>query len=324
MGVRRRAPRTRLKKRSRCDAQRSTDDPGGRPRASRDIHERPGAGEVQVAAMRLSVRAKLVGGFLVVVALLVFLGAFSILEMGRINANGRYIGVNSVPSIVVINGAERAVRSYRQDQLQHVIATTNAQMDALQADMRAQAAVVARQLDVYRGMFTNAKDIALWRSVRAGWASYRRQSASFLAPSRALQTKRAITVLEGPARTTYGRLAKDIQAWTQFNVDVANGELRHNASSYASSRWTVIGIIVGAALLALGIAFLIAQGITTGVGQMLRAARGIAVGDVEQKVDRTSRDELGETALAFRSMISYLKETASVAERIAAGDLTVK
>ncbi len=273
--------------------------------------------------MRVSVRTKLVGGFLVVVALLVLLGVFALVQMGAIDANGRYIGVNSVPSIVVIDTAERAIRGYREDQLQHVIATTNAQMDALQADMQGRERVVATQLEAYRSMFTNARDEALWTSVRDGWAAYRSQSSPFLAPSRALQTKRAIAILDGRAKGTFEHLASSLVAWDQFNVDVANSELKHSASAYTSARWTVIGIVLGAALLALALGLAIARAVTRGVSEMLRAARGIAVGDVEQTVETRSRDELGDTAAAFRSMIVYLKETAAVAERIAGGDLTV-
>ena len=77
-------------------------------------------------------------------------------------------------------------------------------------------------------------------------------------------------------------------------------------------------------LLGAGVAFMIARGITGGVGQMLRAALGIAEGDVEQSIQVTSKDELGETARAFETMIGYLKGMAAAAEQIADGDLTVE
>ena len=57
---------------------------------------------------------------------------------------------------------------------------------------------------------------------------------------------------------------------------------------------------------------------------MLRAANGIAEGDVQQDVNITSRDELGETGAAFGRMIDYLNEMAADADRVAAGDLTVE
>ena len=56
---------------------------------------------------------------------------------------------------------------------------------------------------------------------------------------------------------------------------------------------------------------------------MMRAADGIAEGDVEQTITVKNRDELGAMAQAFDRMLVYLREQAEVAERVASGDLTV-
>ena len=56
----------------------------------------------------------------------------------------------------------------------------------------------------------------------------------------------------------------------------------------------------------------------------MHAADGIAEGDIEQSVTLESRDELGQTASAFRRMIAYVQEIAHAADRVADGDLTVQ
>jgi methyl-accepting chemotaxis protein len=80
----------------------------------------------------------------------------------------------------------------------------------------------------------------------------------------------------------------------------------------------IVGFIVGA-----GIVVALSRAITGGVTQMLRAAEGIAEGDVEQQIEVKSQDELGQTASAFQRMIAYLREQASAIGRVAEGDLTV-
>jgi methyl-accepting chemotaxis protein len=74
---------------------------------------------------------------------------------------------------------------------------------------------------------------------------------------------------------------------------------------------------------AAGIAWVVARGIASGVGQMLRAARGLAQGDIEQHIAVRSRDEIGAMAVAFEEMIAYNREMAGHAGEIAAGDLTI-
>ena len=57
-------------------------------------------------------------------------------------------------------------------------------------------------------------------------------------------------------------------------------------------------------------------------GQVARAAQGLAVGNLDQRVTVRSDDELGQMADAVRSMIVYQHEMADVAHAMATGDLT--
>ena len=82
-------------------------------------------------------------------------------------------------------------------------------------------------------------------------------------------------------------------------------------------------MILFSVLLASGIAFLLARQISRGMRSMVKAARGLALGDVEQRVEVRSRDEIGDMAAAFGEMIAYNREMASAAHEIAGGNLTV-
>lgn len=96
------------------------------------------------------------------------------------------------------------------------------------------------------------------------------------------------------------------------------------ASAKSSSRTLTLTILVLAVVLGSAIAFLVARYIKNGTLEMLRAAEGIAEGDVNQRITLSSGDELGRTAKAFSRMIAYLKEQAEVAAAVADGDLTVE
>nr|WP_183344251.1 HAMP domain-containing methyl-accepting chemotaxis protein [Conexibacter arvalis] len=92
----------------------------------------------------------------------------------------------------------------------------------------------------------------------------------------------------------------------------------------ASGRtWTFVLLVVGVTV-AVAVALLLGRSIAGGARQLLAAARGIAEGDVRQRVELRSADELGQTAEAFRAMIAYLDEMAAAARSIAAGELDVR
>lgn len=84
----------------------------------------------------------------------------------------------------------------------------------------------------------------------------------------------------------------------------------------------LVGIVVLAVGAAVGV--LLARNITAPIKAMVQTASALALGDINQQVIYTSRDEVGILADSFRALISYQKEMAQAAEKIAAGDLTVQ
>ncbi|HLI26131.1 MAG TPA: methyl-accepting chemotaxis protein [Chloroflexota bacterium] len=83
----------------------------------------------------------------------------------------------------------------------------------------------------------------------------------------------------------------------------------------------LVGVAGAAALVLGGAGWLLARSIAQAVGQVQRAAQGIAAGDLDQALTVRSRDEIGQMAESFRSMVAYLKRMAAAASAIAEGNL---
>jgi len=271
----------------------------------------------------LSLRNKLFGSVAVVVALMLGLGLFALWQMGSINRNATFIGAKTVPSIVTIGKLSGSIKDYRTFQLQAVTASSDSEIDAAAAQLEAAAAGIGEQLRRYESIASDQKDRALFTSAKRQWDSYEQQSAAVLTSARAGDTRGAIELLNGPPKATYDGLISIANQWITYNTGLGDRRVASSQSSYSSSKGLVLGLLVLASLVGLGIAFVIARGITRGVAEMLVAARGIAEGDIDQNVDVASRDELGETAAAFQTMLAYLKGMAAAAETIADGDLMV-
>ncbi len=98
-------------------------------------------------------------------------------------------------------------------------------------------------------------------------------------------------------------------------------------ASESASFWAMIVLIVGSILgiaIGAGAAYVISNEITRPLTHLIGVAREIGnSGDLDQSVDITRSDEIGELAQTFNNMVSYLKEMAAVSEAIAGGDLTV-
>jgi methyl-accepting chemotaxis protein len=131
-------------------------------------------------------------------------------------------------------------------------------------------------------------------------------------------------------------LQKDPNAWVARSsesleeADLQNRKLleerRHSdetAATYtigAALISTLIALIVGTL-----IAFRTSKSISTPLSRLNLVAKQIGEsGNLDHTVDTRGKDEIGELARTFDSMVTYLKEMASVSEAIAGGNLAVE
>jgi methyl-accepting chemotaxis protein len=99
---------------------------------------------------------------------------------------------------------------------------------------------------------------------------------------------------------------------------------RENADSTESSAITMaIAFIVAAVIAGLAVAIVLSRSLSNGINKIVKALTKIATGDLTEKVNITSKDEIGSMATAYNDMQKYLQEMANTAGLIADGNLTV-
>lgn len=87
------------------------------------------------------------------------------------------------------------------------------------------------------------------------------------------------------------------------------------STSAALEPWIAIPVAILAALV---LTQLLAQGMTSPLRQMTRAARAMSQGDYGQRIEASSRDEVGQLARAFTSMAAELEQTDRVRRELVA------
>jgi methyl-accepting chemotaxis protein len=131
-------------------------------------------------------------------------------------------------------------------------------------------------------------------------------------------------------------LQKDPNSWVSRSSDVLDDVDRENHkllderrhSDELAATFTIL-IAVISSLFALGLGMIIAyrtaNGITAPLTRLIHVADQIGqTGDLEHTIDVHGKDEIGQLARTFESMVQYLKEMAAVSEAIAGGNLSVE
>jgi methyl-accepting chemotaxis protein len=124
-----------------------------------------------------------------------------------------------------------------------------------------------------------------------------------------------------PTFAQWRETAAKMQADTQkFVNDTAKAQ--DAKADTLQTRLLVLGIV--ALLVAIAAGYLLVRMIARPLGKVSDALAGIAEGDLGEPLTHRSADEVGRVAESYNDMRAYLEDKATVAGRMADGDLTVE
>jgi methyl-accepting chemotaxis protein len=108
-------------------------------------------------------------------------------------------------------------------------------------------------------------------------------------------------------------------AKVRMDEAISAGEAQYN-----STRAMLIGVVVLALVLSISAALWVMLAISSGLKKINLMAAAVAIGDLDQHIDVTTNDEIKDVVDSVNVMTANLRNTAGMADQIAAGDLTVK
>jgi methyl-accepting chemotaxis protein len=130
---------------------------------------------------------------------------------------------------------------------------------------------------------------------------------------------------------SFGELRKANNAITSETddlVEMTRTQLKESETdaeaSYQSTRSVLIGVVILALLLAIAAAAWVMISINTGLKKINLMAQAVAIGDLDQHIDVKTNDEIKDVVDSVNVMTANLRNTAGLADKIAAGDLTVQ
>jgi methyl-accepting chemotaxis protein len=271
----------------------------------------------------LSVRAKLFGGFGLVLALTAIMGVVLLSELGNVNSGGVYLGKNALPSVESINQIARDAVDFRRAQLKYVLDPATAAGAQAKSDWTSDESDIQAQLTKYQSSIDNAQDRQLWQTVSSKWSSLVSQTARLtaLAKGNAAPAADNLVTVSLP---TYKSLIATLNQWSSANDTWAAEKLKSNNAAYSSAQTIGIALIVLALLAGLGIAFAVSRSIKSRVDVILNRLRmlqdkcvsylregleGFAEGDLTRRyepvtplIDDPSKDEIGQVADAVNGI----------------------
>ncbi|WP_233885737.1 methyl-accepting chemotaxis protein [Paraburkholderia flagellata] len=278
----------------------------------------------------LKVVTQLVAGFAAVIVLMVGLGVFCLFEVSGENVHVAEFRDNWLPSVrssqQMLAGLRQArINEYRATSSQNpaAIQDAEARIDAGMADYRGAAAD-------YEKLITEPQERAAFAEIQVLMQQYLdidRQMRALVKDGKAAQ---ALDLLTGKSSTVRDALEKDMKTIVEINVAGAAREGQAASDAYSRTIVLVIGFITAAAIVALGVALLIARGVGRQLGGEPRDAAMLAsqiaggnlrVGVPLKRGDRSSlMFSLGAMKDQLTSIVQGIKAS-SESISVAAGEI---
>ncbi len=270
----------------------------------------------------LKVGTKLIAGFLAVALVVVAVAVVGYTNMDSINAGMTTLYEDRTVPIEQLGVVDSILFKMRGDVYKYLILPEERASTA--AAMADNVSAINTELDAYRLTEMVAEERTALAVLDATWVNYQASVDKVVALIDSGDTDGALAlIIDGgetsDARKAVGTAIDDLLA---INVRVAEETHIAGEQTFANASLTLIVATAFAALLALGLGILITRAITVPLSKVAQAAAGIAVGDLRQTVDVSSKDEVGQMARSFSLMVDYLKSMAVVAEQVADNDLT--
>lgn len=260
--------------------------------------------------MKLSLRWKIAGGFGLMLLLIGILGWVTLGLFSNLRDVQRRVFDDAVPGLVDVNEIVRSYTAQSSAVRGYIIGANQTFLDQFQREVDAARKAEERA----ESSFTSGDEAELLVEIRAAGRSYEGLIDSEIVPlvdegSRASAI--SLLIREGDPLIADIESLGSVLLSSQENVlEMSEVDAQTN-----SSRALVILILVTAGALAIGLllAFLLPRRMGANLSRLVEAARAIGRGDLEQKVEIGSGDELQELSERFVEMQSGLKRLQQLA-----------
>jgi methyl-accepting chemotaxis protein len=212
-----------------------------------------------------------------------------------------------------------------------LLASSQAEREEYKARLEAFTGLVNDDLEKAKTTAHTEKGKALAAQFEQAWKDSQAATAQVvaLAMKEKLDQKRPSVEMSFGDGRAKSDAAEDVLAqWATLKEDVAKGVQDDMAKTYKSSRTLLIALVLAGVLLGMGFGVFISRSIAKPLGLMAEIAKKISQGDVEQKIDYRSGDEVGMLAESFRGLVEAVKalaqDSAALADAGVQGNLAVR
>ncbi|WP_426071394.1 methyl-accepting chemotaxis protein [Janthinobacterium sp. DSP2-3-3] len=255
----------------------------------------------------LKIATKLILSFGAVLLLTAALGVSAIFSMARINTASTDLADNWMPSVLAAMSMRSDVSDFRRWELAHMLAAQDADMAQNETRMTETQTKLKADGDNYRRLISEPGEQEVFERFLALNDEFMRLHAAMLSLSREMKKEEARALAVGPSAKVMADMMVVLDKLVSINTD---GGVRSSTSAdatYAASRASLIGLLVGIVVIGMLLALWVARSVARPLIVAVGVARQVAAGDLTAHIVVQSQDETGQLMQALKDMNASLQ-----------------
>lgn len=261
-----------------------------------------GVGAAMLWFDNLSIKMKMLAVSSVMLALVLGLSLFAVLQMGVINNASTVIADNWLPSAQAVSNIRKDVDDLYIAKLQYENSTSQAVHPGLEKKPAEIYVALLRNEKIYLPLITSQEEHALYDRYLKWRIQYIK--LIFSGAQDTVQDSATTPALFG----AYQQVKTALEALIDFNVESASRANRHADEIYAKSRYWLAAAVIFAVVLAMLLVAVMHYRIARPIRQLADIAGKIGQGELSARSQlRYTQDELGKLAHSFDRMAEMLQ-----------------
>ncbi|HEU5095101.1 MAG TPA: MCP four helix bundle domain-containing protein, partial [Reyranella sp.] len=271
--------------------------------------------------MRFTIKAKLATAFSLMVVLLLGIAVYGMINLGSFNQTITDIVKGPVERLKLAQQVSIDISDSIAAQKTLLLATSPSEIEAALGDLNRSRSDF--DATVMRGeAASDASGKQIWEEVRTLGDQFDDIGDRIAQMMKQGSTAAAKQLSEGEALTVSNKVhdaVANLIAVEQTGLQKADDDADQQ---YAFTNTTTIAVSVLAFVIAVGAALWIAIGVSRGLASIKRVIDAVAIGDLDQRIEIRSNDEIKDVVDQVNVMTENLRASAAVADQIAYGDLS--
>jgi len=273
--------------------------------------------------MRMTIKLKLALTIGALILMMAGATLFGVRELGALNAGQKAMVDGPVAQLQRSQSLGIALLQLVRAQKNMVLANDAEELRSQNAKADTNRDKVRTLLDAGLAHAT-AEGRPKWEVLAREWALFVDSDESMRGDILAGNRDRAIEQMHTSQRKITNSITQTVDDLVQTQQDRLTAAEAASDKAYAASRNTLILLVLASILLGVIAAVWIARTIALGFAKIDGLAKAVALGDLDQNVTVTTRDEIRDLVETINRMTANLRATAAMADQVAAGDLSVE